>query len=183
MLLPRPSLYQHDQCYWHCQCWPCMSCRTLCIKPVKEAWDKRKSMARNLADMGLSVNPNKTIPIPKMKDKLKPIAGEDTETETPEPSQPSKIFVLQALEDMANVPLGRSVRISQPLMNYCIRLMEKYGEDYKAMARDPKNYYQDTPKQIRRKINLFKSIPEQYNPYIQGKMTGEDSTNRCTDTR
>ncbi|XP_038045490.1 nucleolar protein 16-like [Patiria miniata] len=159
---------------------------TITCKPLKEAWDQRKSLEKNLADMGLSANPNKTIPIPKMKDKLKPRAVDISEmdkTGTVESSGPSKIYVLHALEDMANVPTGRSIRISQAMMSYCTRLMEKYGEDYKAMARDPKNYYQDTPKQIRKKINLFKSIPEQYNPYIKGKKTGEGSTNECMDTR
>ncbi|KAK3095549.1 hypothetical protein FSP39_015991 [Pinctada imbricata] len=45
-------------------------------------------------------------------------------------------------------------------------MMEKYGEDYKAMARDSRNHFQDTPKQIKRKIQVFKSIPEQYNEYL-----------------
>ena len=38
-----------------------------------------------------------------------------------------------------------------------------------AMARDEKNYYQDTPKQIARKIRVFRSIPEQYNAYLASK--------------
>ena len=43
---------------------------------------------------------------------------------------------------------------------------------FQAMARDEKNYYQDTPKQIRRKILTFKSIPEQYNAYLSSKEEG-----------
>lgn len=35
------------------------------------------------------------------------------------------------------------------------------------MARDEKNYYQDTPKQIKRKINEYKRChPEHYNAFI-----------------
>lgn len=35
------------------------------------------------------------------------------------------------------------------------------------MARDKKNHYQLTWKQIRAKIKMFKGIPEQYSEYIQ----------------
>lgn len=38
-----------------------------------------------------------------------------------------------------------------------------------AMARDEENYYQDTPKQIARKIRVFRSIPEQYSAYLASK--------------
>ena len=40
------------------------------------------------------------------------------------------------------------------------------------MARDDKNYYQDTPKQIRKKIMTFKSIPMQYKAYLKAKEEG-----------
>ena len=50
-----------------------------------------------------------------------------------------------------------------------------------AMARDARNYYQDTPKQIRNKIILFQSIPEQYNPYLKG--ISEKKTGEVMDTR
>ena len=46
---------------------------------------------------------------------------------------------------------------------------------FQAMARDPKNYYQDTPKQIKRKIALFKQMPEQYNKYLEDKKQKEDN--------
>ena len=33
------------------------------------------------------------------------------------------------------------------------------------MARDRRNYYQDTPKQIKRKIETFQKIPDLYDAY------------------
>ena len=42
------------------------------------------------------------------------------------------------------------------------------------MARDERNYYQETPKQIQRKINRFKSIPEMYKIYAEARQ-GESS--------
>ncbi len=38
---------------------------------------------------------------------------------------------------------------------------------FQAMARDEKNYYQDTPKQIKRKVELYKRChPEEYAAFI-----------------
>jgi ubiquinone biosynthesis protein COQ9 len=37
------------------------------------------------------------------------------------------------------------------------------------MARDPKNYYQETWRQIRNKIKKFKNIPEQYSKYMESQ--------------
>ena len=34
------------------------------------------------------------------------------------------------------------------------------------MARDRRNYYQETPKQIQKKINKFKSIPKLFNESV-----------------
>ncbi|XP_071793673.1 nucleolar protein 16-like [Asterias amurensis] len=151
-------------------------------KPLKEAWDPRKSMEKNLADFGLSVDPNKTIPIPKARDAfMKHKALDISKMADIAPKDPAKVFVLHALEDMANVPPGRGIRISQPLLRYCVYMMETYGEDYKAMARDVKNYYQDTPNQIRKKIILFQSIPQQYDPYLKG--ISEKKTGEVMDTR
>jgi len=46
-------------------------------------------------------------------------------------------------------------------------MMSKYGEDYKAMARDRRNEWQETPKQIKQKIVKFRSIPEQFAKYAK----------------
>ena len=37
------------------------------------------------------------------------------------------------------------------------------------MAKDAKNHYQETPKQIRQKILKFIKIPEQFAPYAREK--------------
>ena len=34
---------------------------------IKEAWDEKKTVDRNMREMGLSADPNKTIPVPKAK--------------------------------------------------------------------------------------------------------------------
>ncbi|XP_061171604.1 uncharacterized protein LOC133181079 [Saccostrea echinata] len=138
---------------------------------IKKAWDPKKSMRRNLEEMGISADPNQTIKIPKTKDFLMDEEN-DQESEMREKKvhkkQP-KEHVVQELEEEANVPLEKTLRLSSEETKYCIYMMEKYGEDYKAMARDRRNYYQDTPKQIKRKIKAFMNIPEQYNAYLATK--------------
>ena len=46
-------------------------------------------------------------------------------------------------------------------------MMKKHGTDYKAMARDPKNHYQETPNKLKGMISKFISIPEQYAVYCK----------------
>ncbi|KAK2173769.1 hypothetical protein NP493_850g01034 [Ridgeia piscesae] len=129
-------------------------------KQMKDAWDERRTVEYNLQNMGLSADPNKTLAMPKPMDDV------DVEAKPwKKLPQPKKLRVAHALEREANAPQPKRFRLSEPDVRYCIYMMEKYGEDYKAMAKDLKNYYQDTPKQIRSKIRTFMSIPEQYNEY------------------
>nr|XP_022341445.1 nucleolar protein 16-like [Crassostrea virginica] len=138
---------------------------------IKQAWDPKKSVRKNLEEMGISADPNQTFKIPKTKDMIE-IEGSDKSQESKKKKtskhQP-KEHVVQELEMEANLPLEKTLRLSSEEAKYCIYMMEKYGEDYKAMARDRRNYYQDTPKQIKKKINTFKNIPEQYNEYLSSK--------------
>ena len=53
-------------------------------------------------------------------------------------------------------------------------MMEKYGEDYKKMCKDYKNYYQDTPAQLKKKINLFKNMKGPYKKYLNEKKAGKN---------
>ncbi|XP_064601515.1 uncharacterized protein LOC135467653 [Liolophura sinensis] len=131
-------------------------------KPIKRAWDESKSAVQNLLDMGLSADPNKSLSITKAKAFTHDVEG----TPKWKHSKATKSHVAEELEQEANQPHISTMKLSDPMVQYCVYMMNKYGEDYKAMARDPKNYYQDTPKQIRRKILTFKNTPTQYKAYV-----------------
>lgn len=78
-----------------------------------------------------------------------------------------KHHVVKELEEEANQPNVRPRSMPEQEVKYCVYMMKKYGEDYEAMAKDYKNYYQDTPSQIRKKINKLKNMPEQYKAHLQ----------------
>jgi len=141
---------------------------------IKAAWDDRKSVQANLSDMGLSLDANKSLRIPSTKDQLKEATVCDSKTTAVKSSVKTrkKTNVIEELEAVANAEQPIRMRLAEPEVRYCIYMMERYGEDYKAMARDERNYYQDTPKQIRRKVLTFKSIPNQYSLYLQQKESG-----------
>ena len=46
-------------------------------------------------------------------------------------------------------------------------MMDKHGDDWSAMARDPKNHYQETPAKLRGMVTKFISIPEHYAVYCK----------------
>ncbi|KAK5640535.1 hypothetical protein RI129_011346 [Pyrocoelia pectoralis] len=135
-------------------------------KTVKRAWIPHKSAQANLRAMGLSYDPNKTIKAGlDLTKKINDWNEEVIEEETP-PVVPSKAYVAEELEKEARAKRVRNFRLPDGQVRYLIYLMKKYGDDYKAMVRDKKNYNQETWKQIRAKIDKFKSIPEQYCEYL-----------------
>lgn len=141
-------------------------------------------MRRNLLDMGLSYDPNQTIKIPNTKEKFKRTVPskpsktsnewlvEDVKTTT---VTPSKSYVANKLETDAKAPRVKLFRLPKGQVEWITYLMDKYGTDYKAMVRDKKNYNQETWKQLRAKINRFKSITQQYEIYL--KERGLNSNN------
>lgn len=138
-------------------------------KEIKESWDRRKSVAKNLAEMGLSANPNKTIHIKSSKELITPMDLDDTGGVTQQKERPVKEHVVKSLEKDASKPLAKTNKLSDPDVFFCTYMLDKYGDDFKAMARDPKNHYQETPKQIKKKINMFKNTPAQYEAYLKSK--------------
>ncbi|CAG9761522.1 unnamed protein product [Ceutorhynchus assimilis] len=135
---------------------------------VKNEWDQKKSVQGNLEEMGLSYDPNLTIAIPKRKKQLKEALGAvDDDSQKEDPQEPKKKFVAQALEADAKAPREKRFRLPKGQVEWITYLMKKYGNDYRGMARDSKNYYQETWKQLRQKIRSFKKIPEQYERYLK----------------
>ncbi|KAI4471087.1 hypothetical protein MML48_1g21880 [Holotrichia oblita] len=121
-------------------------------KEIKQAWDRNKSVQINLKEMGLSYDPNQTIKIPNNKKQLK-----------------TKIITTSKLEKDAKAPRVKLFRLPKGQVEWITYLMDKYGNDFKAMVKDKRNYNQETWKQLRAKIKRFKSIPEQYSEYIKNK--------------
>ncbi|XP_018569503.1 nucleolar protein 16 [Anoplophora glabripennis] len=140
-------------------------------KEVKNAWESSKSVETNLTEMGLSYNPNKTIKIPNSKKEFKAslLSNKNDWNETVVEEQPSKekLQVVEVLEADAKAPRERRFQLPKGQVEWITYLMKKYGKDYKAMARDIKNYNQETWKQIRQKIKRFKRIPQQYSKYLE----------------
>lgn len=138
-------------------------------KEIKESWDKRKSVAKNLADMGLSANPNKTIHIKTAKELITPMDLDGTGKEVQQKAKPMKEHVVQMMEIDASRPAAKTNKLSEPDVLFCTYMLDKYGDDFKAMTRDPKNHYQETAKQIKKKINMFKNTASQYEAYLKSK--------------
>lgn len=119
--------------------------------------------------MGLAYDPNETIKIPNTKKKLKVSRiSNDNEwiVEENAKNEATKLNVMQELENDAKAPRRRMFKLPNGQVEWITYLMKKYGNDYKAMARDKKNDNQETWKQIRAKIKRFKTIPEQYNKFL-----------------
>ncbi|XP_005800427.1 nucleolar protein 16 [Xiphophorus maculatus] len=128
---------------------------------IRNAWDNNKSMARNLQEMGLSFDPNRTVPIKKQT-----LLRGDTDDRGPAPIV-TKPYILTKLQEEASLQEKDSKTLSSDLIEYVQHMIREHKDNYKAMARDEKNYYQDTPKQIKRKINEYKRChPQLYQAFV-----------------
>ncbi|XP_014661768.1 PREDICTED: nucleolar protein 16-like [Priapulus caudatus] len=154
---------------------------TVKCEQIKEAWDCRKGIATNFSAMGLASNPNASVPVPRYRHDLDPSLMEGIDLIQLEESErkrrgtdhiTQKHHVAKELEKESLEPQPNRQRLSDPEVKFALYMMEKYGEDFKAMARDPKNYYQETPKAIKRKISFLKSL-RQYKNIISSKKTND----------
>jgi len=145
---------------------------------IQKEWDAKQSAKSNLESIGLAYDINKIMKPPSTKEQLKKLAtgGEEKEDvimkEVAEVEAKTKVardLEAEASAATEEAKKRKALRLSQPEIRYCIYMIEKYGEDYEKMARDRKNVFQDTPAQIRRKLDTFKSIPIQYNAYLRSK--------------
>merc|ERR1712173_49245 len=87
----------------------------------------------------------------------------------PEKTKVEKPGVLEKLEEDSKKKVKSKFRINEDTAQFCIYMLELYGEDYKSMSRDKRNFYQDTPAQIKRKIMSFQKASDQWNEYMRIK--------------
>jgi len=132
-------------------------------KQIRKAWNEKRTVARNLRDMGLAFDPNLSLPIKK-----KSILFVEKDPEAPAPARIiKKPYVVNQLEAEANRPVKDTKTLSTDMQEYVQHMIRHHGENSKAMARDEKNYYQDTPAQIRRKIAQYKRChPKEYQDFM-----------------
>ncbi|XP_022073635.2 nucleolar protein 16 [Acanthochromis polyacanthus] len=123
---------------------------------IRHAWDDNKSTARNLQEMGLTFDPNRALPVKKQR-----LIGEDGESKAAA-GVVTKPYILNHLQEEASLPEKDTKTLSSDLIEFVQHMIREHKDDYKAMARDEKNYYQDTPKQIKRKINEYKRCHSQH---------------------
>ena len=55
------------------------------------------------------------------------------------------------------------------------KMMDRHGDDFAAMSRDPDNIFQLTANKIRRKVTKFISVPEQFEPYAKERGLLDDA--------
>ena len=134
--------------------------------------------------MGLSSDPNATLAIPTSKSQrvqllTNPAANGDPIKlmETQMTQKPKKVKkpkapkaeVAEKLEENAHALRESGFRFSKGQQELIGHYLDKYKLDYKKMVRDPKNYYQETWKQLRSKIRRFLDIPEHVDAYLKSR--------------
>ena len=129
-------------------------------------------MKQNLAAMGLAADANQISKIQstakQLAKKRKDFSSADAAESDVEQEAGTSSEVVQQLEaEVASFEAKQTFRFGEEDVRFFVLMLDRHGDDFKAMARDPKNLFQLTPKQLRTKITKFMSIPEQFAPYAK----------------
>ncbi|KAK3524299.1 hypothetical protein QTP70_027028 [Hemibagrus guttatus] len=120
---------------------------------IRKAWNPHRTAKQNMQDMGLTFGTKGVLPITS---KARTCSRSYYKAGDEPVDRVVKPYVVREMEEEANLPRKDNTTCSTDLIEYVQHMIREHGEDYKAMARDEKNYYQDTPKQIKRKVDLYK---------------------------
>ena len=93
--------------------------------------------------------------------------SKSNDDKVPESKQSEVIRRLEAEAAEAEANQKPKFRFSTEQVRWITYCVDKHGDDFKAMAKDPKNIWQETPKQIRQKVLKFISIPAQFSVYAK----------------
>lgn len=157
-----------------------MFTKIFCSSEIKNALDHRKTLTGNISDMGLVYDVNKALGIPNYKaDRLRKrkielvhgfveedASGSEDEEEASAAQRFPKQQVVDDLESKSKELRESKFRLPQGIVKFVSYLIDKYGLNYKKMAKDHKNYDQETWRQLRAKCRKFMSIPEQFSKYL-----------------
>jgi len=135
---------------------------------MKEVWDTRVSLKENMTNMGVAFDANNVVPRISSKQKLVKEMKKKKGLEMDEDEEEGvrrKSEVIAKLEDEARFEAKQTFRFTSTQVQLLSYMMDKHGEDWSAMARDPKNHYQETAAKLRGMVTKFISIPEHYAVY------------------
>jgi hypothetical protein len=148
----------------------------ICFSPeIKKAMDMRKTLTTNISDMGLVYDVNKGFGLPNHKsDRVKFLKNgfieedQDEQSEGEEETEHKfpKSHVIEKLEKDSKELRESKFRLPKGQVKFVSYLIDKYGLNYKLMAKDSKNYDQETWRQLRAKCRKFMSISEQFSQYL-----------------
>ena len=112
-------------------------------------WQKSKTVAENFQDFGLEFNLNKALISQKQT-----VYGIKSHYKCPI----AESQVIKRLKTKSFCESNPRNRMLPPgIAKLVTYLLNKYGEDYRAMSCDPRNYDQLTPKQLARHVRKFKT--------------------------
>lgn len=137
--------------------------------------DQRKTLNSNINEMGLVYDVNKSMGLPNnKKDRIKfakvvngfveeDLSGSDTEEAQTFP----KHHVVDTLEKDSKELRESNFRLPKGLIKFISYLIDKHGLNYKKMAKDIRNYDQETWRQLRAKCRKFMSIPDHFSKFLE----------------
>merc|ERR1712156_262260 len=136
---------------------------------MKEVWDSRVSLKENMIKMGVAFDANNVVPkISSKKNMVKDMKKKKgIEVAEEDGVVKGKSEVISRLEDEAKYEAKQTFRFTPTQVQLITYMMDKHGDDWSAMARDPKNHYQVTPAKLRGMVTKFISIPEHYAVYCK----------------
>lgn len=143
-------------------------------KEIRTEINVKKPLPKNLDEMGLAFDVNRTLGVPNNKKErlnfVKKLLNDELDEEieeTPKTKNRPKIHVMSNLEEDAKTLRVSKFRLPKGQVKFISYMMDKYGLNYKQMVKDAKNYDQLTWRQMRAKCRKFMSIPEQFSLYLE----------------
>nr|ACO11651.1 UPF0384 protein CGI-117 homolog [Caligus rogercresseyi] len=129
---------------------------------LKEHWDNSKAFTENVDNLGIVLKPNAAFPIPSSKNTLmKKEAKAPKKKNSKLQKEAVKSLQEQAEKEMKECSKSH-YRFSEDQLLFITYMLDKHGDDFEAMSKDPKNHYQETANKIRRKIQNFIASPSYF---------------------
>lgn len=102
---------------------------------IKNAWESKHSVVKNLESMGLAYDPNQVLKMVNNKRVLPEEFNEsESDNEILEDKLPKKTFVAEGLEKEAKLPRQKLFRLPNNEVQFITYMMDTYGEDYQVRS-------------------------------------------------